>query len=237
MLELVTDTRVDLSRSAARHGAGLLETIRVQGGRPRWLPLHLERLAAGCAFLGLEAPPPAAAIEACAPAGLGVLHLLAVDDRLLVWTRPLERQALPPRLGLGATVLQPGPLTRHKTMNRLAHHLVEREARFRGLDEVVAPNPEGRLADGSRSTLVVLDRGRLLTPPLEDGALPGVGRRVLLEAGLLEEARLAWEDLAKAQAVALLSALRGLRPVAEAEGLARFDPDHPSFKDARALLG
>jgi branched-subunit amino acid aminotransferase/4-amino-4-deoxychorismate lyase len=71
---------------------------------------------------------------------------------------------------------------------------------------------------------------------VEDGALPGIGRRVLLEAGLAEEAPLAWEDLRRAQAVALVSALRGLRPVAEAEGLATFDPGHPGLRAAREGL-
>ena len=239
MLDLLTDTRVDLARSGARLGAALFETLRLQDGRPRWLPFHLERLAAGCAFLGLDAPPPAEAIlTGVALAGQGVLRLLAVDHALLAWTAPLE--AAPGgslRLGLSRAVVRwPGPLTRFKTTSQLDNHLLGREARARGLDEVVAPTPEGRLSDGGRSTLVVVLAGRLLTPPVADGALPGIGRRVLLEEGLAEEAPLRWEDLAGAEAVALVSALRGLRPVLEAEGLARFDTDHPVLRAAAAAL-
>ena len=74
--------------------------------------------------------------------------------------------------------------------------------------------------------------GRLLTPPLEDGALPGIGRRVLLDLGLAEEAPLAWGDLAGAKALALVSALRGVRGVAEAEGLVTCDPRHPALRRA-----
>jgi len=233
VLDLVTDTRVDLRSSSLRLGAGVFETIRVQAGRPRWLTLHLERLAAGCAFLGLEPPPPAEAIAArVSLEGFGVLRLLAVDGILLAWAGPGEHAAPGPlALGLSrSTVRHPGPLTRHKTTSRLENHLLAEEARARGLDEVLAPTPEGRLSDGSRSTLVLLERGRLLTPPLADGALPGIGRRVLLEAGLLEEASLRWEDLAGAQAAALVSALRGLRPVAG------YEPGHPGLEAARALL-
>ena len=239
MLELVTDTRVDLSRSAARFGAGLFETLRIQAGRPCWLGFHLERLRAGCAFLGLEAPPSAAAIEAgLAWPARGILRLLAVDRALLAWTAPLEpagSRSL--RLGLSqATVRFPNPLTRFKTTSYLENVRLQDEARARGLDEVLAPNPAGRLSDGGRSTLVALVGGRLLTPPVADGALPGIGRRVLLQAGLAEEAPLVWEDLARAQAVALVSALRGLRPVGEAEDLAIFDPGHPGLGEALALL-
>lgn len=237
MLELVTDTRVELSRSAARHGVGLLETIRVEDGRPRWLDLHLERLAAGCAFLGLEEPPPAVEIQ-LSLRGNGVLRLVAVDRTLMAWFEPLEPLGPEPlRIGLSrSTVRCPGPLTRHKTLSRLENHLLAAEARSRGLDEILAPTGSGRLSDGSRSTLVALVRGRLLTPGVEDGALPGVGRRVLLEAGLLEEGALTWGDLAGAQAIGLVSALRGLLPVGEAEGVGNFDPSHPDLREAIACL-
>jgi branched-chain amino acid aminotransferase len=57
MLELLTDTRIDLAASGARHGEGLFETLRVRDGVPLRLAAHLERLAAGARFLGLEAPP------------------------------------------------------------------------------------------------------------------------------------------------------------------------------------
>lgn len=50
MLELVTDTRLDLALSTARFGEGLFETIRIQNGRPRWLNYHLERLSGQAAL-------------------------------------------------------------------------------------------------------------------------------------------------------------------------------------------
>ncbi len=37
-------------------GDGLFETVACMGGRARFLELHLQRLAAGCARLGLAAP-------------------------------------------------------------------------------------------------------------------------------------------------------------------------------------
>ncbi len=237
MLELVTDTRVDLSRSAARFGAGVFETIRIQDGQARWLPLHLERLAAGCAFLGLEEPPPEPVLLERIPLEGGVLRLLAVDRLLLAWTGPLdEAPATDLRIALSReTQRHPGPLTRHKTTSYLENILLMEEARRRNLEEVVAPTPEGRLSDGGRSTLVALVGGRLLTPPLEDGALPGIGRRVLLESGLVEARSISVGDFVQAPAVALVSALRGLRAAAEVEGAAR-DPFHPALDAAKAML-
>jgi branched-chain amino acid aminotransferase len=161
-----------------------------------------------------------------------------VDRTLLAWTGPLE--PVPPstlKIGLSReTVRLPGPLTRFKTISYLENLRLQGEARSRGLDEVLAANPGGRLSDGGRSTLVALLDGRLVTPPVEDGALPGIGRRVLLEAGLAVSAPLTWKELTRASAVALVSALRGVRPVGEAEGLATFEPCHPGLGPARALL-
>lgn len=234
MLELVTGTRIDLARSPARLGVGVFETIRVEEGRPRWLPLHLERLARGCAFLGLEAPPALPDLEL---PGRGVLRLLAAGNELLAWAGPWDPAPGSVRIGLAERPRVPGPLTRFKTLSRLENALMSREAAARGLDEVIAPTPGGHLGDGANATLLVLREGRLLTPAVEDGALPGVARRVLLEAGAAREASLAWEDLRGAQALALCSALRGLRPVAWAEGLGGFDPGHPGLAEASALLG
>jgi branched-chain amino acid aminotransferase len=234
MLELVTGTRVDLARSPARLGVGVFETVRVEAGRPRWLSLHLERLAEGCAFLGLEAPPALPSLEL---PGRGVLRFLAAGRELLVWAEPIESVSGPVRIGLAERPRVPGPLTRFKTLSRLENTLMGREAAARGLDEVIAPATGGHLGDGANSTLLALLDGRLLTPPVADGALPGIARRVLLEAGAAREASLAWEELRGAQALALCSALRGLRPVAWAEGLGAFDPAHPGLAEASALLG
>ena len=64
MLELLNGATVDLAVSAARHGEGLFETIRVRGGEALRLEAHLARLAEGAAFLGLAEPPGAGRVRA-----------------------------------------------------------------------------------------------------------------------------------------------------------------------------
>ena len=49
------------------------------------------------------------------------------------------------------------------------------------------------------------------TPPLADGCLDGVGRRLALETGELVERALAAEDLERAEGIAVLSSARGWR--------------------------
>lgn len=216
MLALSWGHAIDLGTSDARHGHGCFETVRVQEGRARWLDLHLERLAAGCAFLGLEPPPEGAVVEAFLESHLprtGVLHLTALDGQLLARTgdAPPPVQA-PARLEVaeGLVRFSGSPLNRFKTLSYLENRLLHREAAQRGCFDVVALNEQGRLTDGGRTSLFVVCGGRVRTPPAEDGALPGIARRVLLEAGLAEEAHLLPADLERAEGIFLANALRGV---------------------------
>jgi branched-chain amino acid aminotransferase len=245
MLELLNDPRIDLSVSGARHGEGLFETIRVCDGVPLRLAAHLERLAEGARYLGLESPPEPAAVlaflagTACAGLDSGVLRLLAVDRSLLVTVAPW-RPARPARIRLGLSLAfrrhSTSPLNRFKTLSYLENRLLAREAERRGLFELIALNERGRLTDGSRTSLFLVRDGRLLTPPAADGALPGVARRCLLEAGLAEEASLTPRDLARAEAALLSNALQGAVPVHELEGHGPLDADHGLLARAVALF-
>ncbi|HEX9081211.1 MAG TPA: aminotransferase class IV, partial [Holophagaceae bacterium] len=182
MLEFVTETRVDLARSGARFGEGCFETLRIQDGTPRWLNFHHDRLAEGCARVGLEPPPSLEALREglvplCAGRARGVLRILAVDRRLIAWAdeAPPEPGA-PVRVGLSRRVTRwsGNPWLRVKTLAQLDNRCLQQEAASRGLAEVVAANERGRLTDGGRFNLVALVGGRLVTPPTAEGALPGI---------------------------------------------------------------
>jgi len=246
MLELSADTQVDLRGSGVRHGWGLFETIRVQAGEPRWLELHLERLAGGCAFLGLPSPPRVATVRAflsthgeCARVGQGVLRLIAADNFLRVFVEPLP-SALPASVGLGRSLetvrFSGNPLNRFKTLSYMENLRLAEEARSRGLFEVLALNERGHLCDGGRTSVFVVLGGKAWTPPGGDGALPGVARRVLLEAGLAAEATLTWSDVEGAEGIFLVNALRGVIPVDRVEEGRLLERAHPQVLRAAGLL-
>lgn len=221
MLALTFDGTVDLRRSDARHGVGCFETVRVQAGAARWLGLHRERLAAGCAALGLPAPPQEQELAAFLAAGLsrlaeGVLRLVAVDGALQAsLSAPPPPPALPVSVALAETVTRfsRSPTARLKTLSSLDNRLLQAEAERRGVFDVVARNERGRLSDGGRTNLFLVVKGRVVTPPVSDGALPGIARRVLLEQGLAAEESLEPADLEAADGVFLANALRGVLPV------------------------
>ncbi|MCB2084609.1 MAG: aminotransferase class IV, partial [Sphingomonadaceae bacterium] len=69
---------------------------------------------------------------------------------------------------------------------------------------------DGTLTEGSWTSIFVERDGKLLTPPLSAGLLPGVLRRSLIEAGKAEEKMLALDDLS--DGFLLGNSLRGLMP-------------------------
>ena len=77
-----------------------------------------------------------------------------------------------------------------------------------------------------RNVAALVTDGVIRTPPLESGCLPGVTREVMLEQGLIAEARLGPADLARATAVFVTSSTRGVQPIARVD-----DHDVPESPD------
>jgi para-aminobenzoate synthetase/4-amino-4-deoxychorismate lyase len=79
-----------------------------------------------------------------------------------------------------------------------------------GSDEVIYLNERGELAERSRTTIFLERDGRLLTPAVSSGLLPGTLRAELIAEGRAVEAVLTLEDLEAADRVFLGNSVRGL---------------------------
>src|SRR5690606_11909297 len=79
-----------------------------------------------------------------------------------------------------------------------------------GVDEVVFRNELGELTEGSFTSLFIRLDGRLLTPPLAAGLLPGTLRAEFIATGRAEERVLTLADLEDAEAIFLGNSVRGL---------------------------
>jgi para-aminobenzoate synthetase/4-amino-4-deoxychorismate lyase len=103
------------------------------------------------------------------------------------------------------------PLSMHKTTLRGEYDAGIRAAEVEGAFDSLFVTPDGRLVEGGRSNVFLKLDGRWFTPPLTDGALPGVMRGLLLDdpAWAATERTLTREDLARAEAVMVCNALRG----------------------------
>jgi branched-chain amino acid aminotransferase len=94
-------------------------------------------------------------------------------------------------------------------------------ARERDADEAVLANTVGELCEGAGSNVFVGIGGRLVTPPLASGCLPGVTRALVIEAlgpGGVDETPLPYDALARADEAFLTSATRGVHPIETVDG-------------------
>jgi para-aminobenzoate synthetase/4-amino-4-deoxychorismate lyase len=105
------------------------------------------------------------------------------------------------------------PLFFHKTTRRQFYDReMERQKALTGCDEVVFLNKKGELTEGTRTSLFVEQGGRLFTPALTCGLLPGTLREELIDLprAAASEAVLTLADLAAADRIYLGNSVRGL---------------------------
>ncbi len=109
-------------------------------------------------------------------------------------------------------------LPHHKTSLRAVYDAAWQAAEREGAFDAVFFNADGTLAEGGRSTVLVKLEGQWWTPPLSAGVLPGVMRGVLLDDARpwlgvpLRERVLTRAEVARAEAIAVCNALRGVVP-------------------------
>ncbi len=227
-------------------GDGLFETLLAIDGQVRHVEAHLDRMAAGCAALGLPAldRERARGLVLAAPGEAGLTSGRAAVRLTLTagsGGRGLDRPEAPACVLLAACAPAPpagaparavvasvrrnegSPASRLKTLSYLDNVLARREARAAGADEAVMLNNQGHLACASAGNLFWLDGGTLSTPALDCGVLAGLARgRVMAAAAALGlkvcEARAGVEALAGADAVFLTNSLTGVRPLVWLDG-------------------
>ena len=89
---------------------------------------------------------------------------------------------------------------------------MERQKAATGCDEVIFLNKKGELTEGTRTNLFLELDGRLFTPALASGLLPGTLREELLDLprAAASEAVLTPADLLRADRIYLGNSVRGL---------------------------
>jgi branched-chain amino acid aminotransferase len=222
------EVRIDPGDPGFLMGDGLFETLRVDAGRPRDVDAHLDRLLAGLTRIGIDLPEDRAILALAVVAVAEAVTYPVARLRITV-TRGLTRliTATPytPPSGSLAAILLPepwidssSPIAGLKSLSYQANRLALARAEQAGAFEALLLNERGRLAEGSRSNVLVRLSERLFTPPVEDGCLPGTVRRRLLELGLVAERSLGLEELREAREVLLTNSLIGVLSVGRIDG-------------------
>ncbi len=232
-------------------GDGLFETIRAYRGRPFRLDRHLARLREGCRILRLSGLPRNEEVRRAIDelyrenVGNGDAYVrITVTGGDFDGTRNLMRSG-PPHVCITVKPLEEyprrfyekgvrvivtsirrnahSPLVRVKTNNYLEPLFAKQEAADKGCDDALFLNTEGFLAEGSTSNVFLVRQGRVCTPSLECGILPGITRETLMEICAREgipneEGRYTLDDLFSADEVFLTMTTGEIIPVAEVEG-------------------
>ena len=190
------------------YGYGLFETMRAYEGHIFRLDRHLTRLRCSAESLGLRPKLDAFDLEnACVEtlqanklkdarvrltitAGEGDMTPdLNTCSNLTVLVAAKNFVPLPPgryEQGFKAALSflrrdSQSPLSRLKCTCYVSNILARMEAKAAGCDEAIMLNELGYIAEGSTANIFLVSEGKLSTPSLESGILPGITREAVLE--------------------------------------------------------
>jgi branched-chain amino acid aminotransferase len=226
---------------------GLFETILAVNGVAFCLADHLDRMEASAARLALPferavLETAVAAVVARTENGTGVVRLTVTrgpgqrglrvpaeaQPTILATIAPWQPATAFNALRLASVSVRRNEFSPASTMKTLAYLdnvLALEEAVAKGGEDALILNTAGRVASTSMANLFALVDGRLITPPMDDGVLPGITRKLILalapDLGLpVSEPSLAPEELLAAETVFATNSVRLIAPVSAIDGTA-----------------
>ncbi|RMH02117.1 MAG: 4-amino-4-deoxychorismate lyase [Planctomycetota bacterium] len=230
------DPAVPASWLALLRGEGIFETFAVEDGEPTpFLDGHEQRLFASAERLGMDLAGEGlrAGLATFLPVLGGgswrVRHTVlrgAAGELHRMWSAgPLPPPPDEVELVLAEFRRDPAdPLVQAKTISRAREQLARRTALAAGAWEALFLNLAGDLAEATSANLFVACHGVLRTPAEDQGILPGVTRRAVLDgcrrSGIpVEEGVLPLSALTEAEEVFLTNSVIGVIPVRAVRGV------------------
>jgi aminodeoxychorismate lyase len=240
-------------------GDGLFETVRACQGRIFRLNEHLARLREGLSILHFSTPWDGQSLHFAIHELLDANSLRDAAVRLTV-SRGVGAGGLEPRSAGPPTVVitarlytgppdwwyqtgmsaifsqvvknERSPLCGVKSTSHAEHVLARFDAMGSRKDEALMLNTQGYLVEGSSSNLFVVMEGRLCTPDLSSGCLPGITRAAVLElareVGIeVSEVPLLPETIPECQEAFLTNSLMGIGPLVWVAGQSIGAERHP----------
>jgi branched-chain amino acid aminotransferase len=241
-------TRIDPADRGFLLGDGIFETMRSYQGHIFRLDAHLDRLFSGAEFLGIPVPlmrdelarGVSATLDANqlsnrgaslrltltrGPGPRGLIPPSHPRPTVLITATPLTQTSFPPAQAIIAKDIrrnEHSPSSKIKSLNYLDNILARQQAEQSGADEALLLNTAGHLAEASTANLFIVKNGTLQTPPIGDGALPGITRSVVLELAAklgfpAQETSITADDLQRAEEAFLTNSIIEIRPLVQVE--------------------
>ena len=245
--------RIDPRDRGFTLGDGLFETIRVRQGVILRLPRHLARLRNGANVLALALQWTDAEIENAilqtieanrlkdavvrltVSRGVPSIRGLLPDSKVENTTMVIQAESFTGypseiyRRGIHAVIStirrnEFSPLANVKSLNYLDNILARQEAAKKGADDALMLNTAGNIACASAANIFFVKGDTLITPPLNDGALPGTMRAYVMNElmpkyGLAAVERSVFPaEIYEMDEAFLTNALMGVMPLVSVDG-------------------
>lgn len=211
-------------------GDGLFETLRCVDGRALDLAAHWQRLQTGADYLQIPLRYTITEVEQAitdlltsnqldgnagaritltrGPGPRGLLPSTSINPTLLitVFANTLKKENLT-LLVSDITVNEQSPLTQFKTLNYLDKIVARQRAQQAGCDDAILLNTRGHIVCTTSANIFIVKNGTLYTPPLSDGALPGITRQTICAECAIIEKSLTTHQLSRADKVFITNSL------------------------------
>jgi len=235
---------------AVLFGEAVFETLRTVSSKPFLLKKHLVRLRNGASAFGLEvgesdediARAISKLVETAGPGdkrvritltGGGAREIAPAEIRkgtLIITTSPLTIDSEPK-----SVVFFPGPraptlaLAQTKNANYLASLEARHFAKTMGADDCIFTQ-NGLVLESTAANVFAVNGDTLITPPVEDGILPGITRETVIDLAAsnsinIEQKSISKPELISADEVFLTNSITSLTRVRKLEQ--RTFPDKP----------
>jgi branched-chain amino acid aminotransferase len=222
-------------------GDGIFETVAVINHKPLWLDDHVQRMARAATELGLpfNAEGLFAGLTEVLKKSAAQCEVLRItlsrgkaarglagdgaSPSLLITLDEFATQNLFQSCRVKVSQVRRNefaPSSRLKTLSYIDGIMAAREVAA-DADDALMLNTSGHVASSTVANVFALHGDALITPSLDQGVLPGITRRILLDKklGFKPVGRtVSLEDLVRADAVFLCNSLRFIRPVTTLNG-------------------
>jgi branched-chain amino acid aminotransferase len=204
-------------------GEGIFETIKTTDGLPFALTRHIARATRSARKIGLPIPSGGAIRQAIAheisqsaiTTRVGRLRVCVLPSgEVDVTHENYQRWTFPARLTIiDRPIDEEGKMMGVKALPYRENIACLDFAQSSGFDDGIRLNKQGRVCESAVANLLLQIDGTWCTPNLASGCLPGIMRELAIEWFKIRERSISLEDLARADAVFLLSSLKDAQPV------------------------
>lgn len=234
----IKDEAIFTFNDRIRLGDGVFDTMLVVDGAPLHYNLHAERLINDAKTFGVivnTLPDPNEiikknnaqkgryAINTIITRGVGERGLTPSETptptiAMRIATVPDEFPPIHAIISETVRRNEGSPLSRIKSCNYGDNILALLEAKEKGANEAILLNNKGFITCASAGNIFAEINGKLFTPPLSDGCMDGVTRKIIIERFDAQEKSLTADNLKNTNGIYITNSIKGIKSVTSLNG-------------------